>query len=115
MRANSVPPRGVVAYASFNIVWTLLSLGMRECSSPTHSFHVFNAGLFSGWSILQSAAVHSLFLVRSAHLSSYLNSTNSGEGGASRDAPLEEILPPIRITLNHVPSVWQKEKPAPEQ
>ena len=101
---------------SFSRVRPLLSFGMRECSSPTHSFHVFKAGLFSGWSILQSAAAHSLFLVRSAHPSSHLSFANSGEGeGASRDAPQDEVMSPKRITLNHIPGIKHRENTAPEQ
>ena len=53
--------------------------------------------------ILQSAAAHSLFLVRNAHPSSHLSFVNSGEvGGDSRDAPLDEIMSPIRVALNHI-------------
>ena len=81
MRADSAPPRGVVADASFSRVRTPLSFSTREGSSPTHSFHVVNVGLFIGWSILQLAAAHSLFLVHSAHPSSHLSFANSGEGG----------------------------------
>ena len=93
----------MAAFASFSGNRPLLSFGMRECSSPTHFFHVFKAGLFCGWSILQSAEAHRLFLVRSSHPSSHLSFAISGEGeGVSRDAPPDEIMSPIRITLNRI-------------
>ena len=93
----------MVAYISFSRVRTLLSFGISECSSPAHSLHVFNAGLFSGWSILQSAAAYSLFLESSAHPSSHLSFANLGQGGgASRDAPLDELISPMRVTLNYI-------------